>query len=183
MQFLEHGIVFQRVKPTKVSAPAAVFVCAPRLAPPAEVGSPKRPAARPLPTANPHAHSRWQSGRSRMLSSRNISSSVRMMTLARCSSNCTDWTNRLQTTTDFMKTRKIAPIHPGEILLHDFMEPLGLSQYALAKALGVTHAHQPDCARPACRDGGHSVTPVPLLRHAPRLVARFAGPLRPGDSG
>jgi addiction module HigA family antidote len=37
-----------------------------------------------------------------------------------------------------MKTRKIAPIHPGEILLHDFMEPLGLSQYALAKALGVT---------------------------------------------
>jgi addiction module HigA family antidote len=37
-----------------------------------------------------------------------------------------------------MKTRKIAPIHPGEILLHDFMEPLGLNQYALAKALGVT---------------------------------------------
>jgi addiction module HigA family antidote len=37
-----------------------------------------------------------------------------------------------------MKARKIAPIHPGEILLHDFMEPLGLSQYALAKALGVT---------------------------------------------
>ena len=37
-----------------------------------------------------------------------------------------------------MKTRKIAPIHPGEILLHDFMAPLGLSQYALAKALGVT---------------------------------------------
>jgi len=37
-----------------------------------------------------------------------------------------------------MKTRKIAPIHPGEILLHDFMEPLGLSQYALAKALDVT---------------------------------------------
>ena len=37
-----------------------------------------------------------------------------------------------------MKTRKIAPIHPGEILLHDFMEPRGLSQYALAKALDVT---------------------------------------------
>ena len=37
-----------------------------------------------------------------------------------------------------MKTRKIAPIHPGEILLHDFMEPLGLSQHALAKALDVT---------------------------------------------
>ena len=36
-----------------------------------------------------------------------------------------------------MKRKKIAPIHPGEILLHDFMQPLGLSQYALAKALGV----------------------------------------------
>ena len=37
-----------------------------------------------------------------------------------------------------MKPRKIHPIHPGEILLHDFMEPLGLNQYALAKALDVT---------------------------------------------
>jgi antitoxin HigA-1 len=37
-----------------------------------------------------------------------------------------------------MRTKKIAPVHPGEILLHDFMEPLGLSQYALAKAVGVT---------------------------------------------
>jgi antitoxin HigA-1 len=36
-----------------------------------------------------------------------------------------------------MKTRKIIPIHPGEILLHDFMEPLNLTQYALAKAIAV----------------------------------------------
>jgi antitoxin HigA-1 len=37
-----------------------------------------------------------------------------------------------------MKTKKLPPVHPGEILLHDFMQPLGLSQYALAKAIGVT---------------------------------------------
>ena len=37
-----------------------------------------------------------------------------------------------------MKTKKLAPIHPGEILLSDFLDPLGLSQYALAKAIGVT---------------------------------------------
>jgi antitoxin HigA-1 len=37
-----------------------------------------------------------------------------------------------------MKTKKLAPVHPGEILLNDFMEPVGLTQYALAKALGVT---------------------------------------------
>jgi addiction module HigA family antidote len=32
---------------------------------------------------------------------------------------------------------RVAPAHPGEILLGDFMEPLGPTQYALAKALGV----------------------------------------------
>lgn len=36
-----------------------------------------------------------------------------------------------------MRPTKIPPVHPGEILLGDFMEPLGLTQYALAKALGV----------------------------------------------
>ena len=33
---------------------------------------------------------------------------------------------------------KIRPIHPGEILLEEFMQPLALSQNALAKALHVT---------------------------------------------
>ena len=36
-----------------------------------------------------------------------------------------------------MKTRKLAPIHPGEILLEEFMKPLGLSQNALARTLRV----------------------------------------------
>jgi antitoxin HigA-1 len=30
-----------------------------------------------------------------------------------------------------------APTHPGEVLREDFLKPMGLSQYALAKALGV----------------------------------------------
>ena len=29
------------------------------------------------------------------------------------------------------------PIHPGEILLEEFLEPLGLSQYRLAKGISV----------------------------------------------
>ncbi len=33
---------------------------------------------------------------------------------------------------------KLPPIHPGEILLEDFMKPLGLSQYRLSKDIGVT---------------------------------------------
>ena len=32
---------------------------------------------------------------------------------------------------------KMAPVHPGEILLEDFMKPLGISQYRLAKATRV----------------------------------------------
>jgi hypothetical protein len=45
---------------------------------------------------------------------------------------------KLSTTIERMKTKKLPPVHPGEILLHDFMEPLGLNQSALAKAIGVT---------------------------------------------
>jgi addiction module HigA family antidote len=36
-----------------------------------------------------------------------------------------------------MKTKKLAPIHPGEILREEFMKPHGLSQNALARALGI----------------------------------------------
>jgi addiction module HigA family antidote len=32
---------------------------------------------------------------------------------------------------------KLGPVHPGEVLLEDFMEPLGLSRYRVAKDIGV----------------------------------------------
>ncbi|MDR2985305.1 MAG: HigA family addiction module antidote protein [Nocardiopsaceae bacterium] len=31
----------------------------------------------------------------------------------------------------------MAPVHPGEILLEEFLKPLGVSQYLLAKEVGV----------------------------------------------
>lgn len=34
--------------------------------------------------------------------------------------------------------KSLSPIHPGEVLLEDFMKPLGLTQYRLAQDLGVT---------------------------------------------
>jgi len=37
-----------------------------------------------------------------------------------------------------MMDETLSPIHPGEILLEDFMKPLGLSQYRLAHDIGVT---------------------------------------------
>src|SRR3989304_4482333 len=36
-----------------------------------------------------------------------------------------------------MAPKKLAPVHPGEILLEEFLEPLGISQYRLAKDVSV----------------------------------------------
>lgn len=38
------------------------------------------------------------------------------------------------------KTTKIRNIHPGEVLREEFLVPLGISQYRLAKEIGVTEA-------------------------------------------
>jgi len=32
---------------------------------------------------------------------------------------------------------KLAPIHPGEVLMEDFIEPLGITQHKVAVAIGV----------------------------------------------
>ena len=36
-----------------------------------------------------------------------------------------------------MSERKFAPVHPGEILLEEFLEPMGISQYRLAKDISM----------------------------------------------
>jgi addiction module HigA family antidote len=36
-----------------------------------------------------------------------------------------------------MKAKVLAPIHPGEILIEEFLKPLGISQYRLAKDIHV----------------------------------------------
>jgi addiction module HigA family antidote len=76
---------------------------------------------------------------------------------------------KLSITIDFMKTKKLPPVHPGEILLHDFLEPLGLSQSALAKAIGVTPIRINQIVR-----GQRSVTADTALR-----LSRYFG-TRPG---
>lgn len=37
--------------------------------------------------------------------------------------------------------QKFQNIHPGEVLREEFLHPLGISQYRLAKELGVSEAH------------------------------------------
>jgi antitoxin HigA-1 len=36
-----------------------------------------------------------------------------------------------------MKNKKLPPIHPGEILIEEFLNPMGISQYRLAKDISV----------------------------------------------
>jgi addiction module HigA family antidote len=36
-----------------------------------------------------------------------------------------------------MKNKKLPPIHPGEILLEEFLTPMNISQYRLAKDISV----------------------------------------------
>ncbi len=36
-----------------------------------------------------------------------------------------------------MRNNKLPPIHPGEILMGEFLDPMGISQYRLAKDISV----------------------------------------------
>ncbi len=58
-------------------------------------------------------------------------------------------------------TREIPPIHPGEILLEEFLKPLEISQNALARALRVP----PDRVN-AIVQGKRSITADTALRLA-----------------
>ena len=56
---------------------------------------------------------------------------------------------------------RLEPVHPGEVLKHDFMEPFGLSATALAKAVGVTPARINEIVR-----GRRGITAETALRLA-----------------
>ena len=40
-----------------------------------------------------------------------------------------------------MPTKKHKPVHPGEVLRYDFLEPMGMTAYRLAKETGVSAQH------------------------------------------
>ena len=60
---------------------------------------------------------------------------------------------------------KLPPVHPGEVLLEDFMKPLNLSQYRVAKDMGVPTLRISQIVR-----GQRSITADTALR-----LARYFG--------
>jgi addiction module HigA family antidote len=61
--------------------------------------------------------------------------------------------------------KKLKPIHPGEILLEDFLKPMGISQYRLAKDTNVPVRRINEIVQ-----GKRSITADTALR-----LARFFG--------
>jgi addiction module HigA family antidote len=53
------------------------------------------------------------------------------------------------------------PIHPGEILLEEFLKPFGVSQYELAKVIGVSPRRINEIVH-----GKRAITPDTALRMA-----------------
>ncbi len=53
------------------------------------------------------------------------------------------------------------PAHPGEVLREDYLKPLGMSQYALAKAIGVPQMRVSEIV-----NGKRAITPDTALRLA-----------------
>ena len=64
-----------------------------------------------------------------------------------------------------MAKKLMDPIHPGEILMEDFLEPLGVSQYRLAKDISVPPRRINEIVH-----GKRSITADTALR-----LARFFG--------
>jgi len=64
-----------------------------------------------------------------------------------------------------LNKRDLPPVHPGEILMEDFLKPMGISRYRLAKSIGVPQRRIDEiCA------GKRAITADSALR-----LARFFG--------
>jgi addiction module HigA family antidote len=58
-----------------------------------------------------------------------------------------------------MNEQRLPPIHPGEILLEEFLEPMGISQYRLAKDISVPARRINEIVQ-----GKRAITPDTALR-------------------
>jgi addiction module HigA family antidote len=81
-----------------------------------------------------------------------------------------------------MSEPKLAPIHPGEILLEEFLAPLGVTQYRLAKSISVPPRRINEIVhgkRSITADTGLRLKPKPYETSHPGRPAEPRDPLRP----
>jgi len=64
-----------------------------------------------------------------------------------------------------MTARKVSPVHPGQILMEEFLVPMGISQYRLSKDIGVPPRRINEIVQ-----GKRAVSPDTALR-----LGRFCG--------
>ena len=64
-----------------------------------------------------------------------------------------------------MSAKKLPPVHPGEILMEEYLEPMGISQYRLAKEMSVPPRRINEIVH-----GKRAITPDTALR-----LSRFFG--------
>jgi len=80
-----------------------------------------------------------------------------------------------------MAGRKKAPVHPGEILMEEFLEPMGISHYRLSKDIRVPPRRINEIIH-----GKRAITPDTALRLSRCFRMRFkitkASPHHPGFS-
>jgi len=64
-----------------------------------------------------------------------------------------------------MAVKKMVPVHPGEILMEEFLKPMGITQYRLSKDIGVVPRRINEIVH-----GKRAISPDTALR-----LARFFG--------
>ena len=75
-------------------------------------------------------------------------------------------------------TDKLPPVHPGEILMEDFLKEMGITQHKLAVSIGVPPRRINEIVH-----GKRAVTAdtsSEVFRDEPSVLARVADPVRPG---
>ena len=75
----------------------------------------------------------------------------------------------------------IAPIHPGEVLLEEFLVPLEVTQHRLAVSIGVPPRRINEIVHGKRRITADTALAGTLLRHHRPVLAQPADPLRPRD--
>lgn len=76
-------------------------------------------------------------------------------------------------------SQKLAPIHPGQVLKRSFLEDMGISEYRLAKEIGVSRSHLSHRAGSTRHQCGHSPAIGTVFWPQRWVLDAHAGRLRP----